>query len=681
MRLTTLFAMAITPFILNAASKGEAFIQKNQESVVCESPFHVMHFDVRHTESKGVGYKDGYTTLEGFGIHDHNPYFMPFLDLRAHVFNNGKLAGNVGLGERTVIPSINHVFGLYCYYDVRQEDHGLTVNQISPGVELLGKRMEYRINGYFPVGRDESHSYGSQFERFQGYTILIQRKKKYALTGADGEIGAHITQSTRHDVYAGVGSYYFTADPSSAWGGKARLLWRYKECVSLEASYSYDHLFKNVFQGTIGFSYPLGSKLKRKGKNCPNTNDLALSRAAFAPYRFEIPVVRKKRHTETAINPTTRQPWKVWFVNNTSSSLGTFESPFPTLVQAQNASGPNDIIYVFPGDGTSKGMNNGIVLKNGQKLFGSGITQTVSTTVGSLQIPALSSRLPLLTNILAPGHVVLLANGNEVAGLECRATVSGSLLINATGYNNGGYIHDNFLSGTVDHRAIGIVGNGTFFIQNNTCIDNFLGNPFEAIRIDVDTGAFVQAFITNNRVTGYQFSIGVNANFGSSGEFEISNNVLNKTETNFSAGIYVGGGGGNSIKARVLNNRLTMLSELGIWVENGGKNICVDIQNNVIKTADGNGIQIDSSLGGQVFATLNNNQFLDLGSAFVGVKATAGANTTVCLNLSNNTAINGYNLTNNPNGKFYLGPFVNNVGPLTQTGTITPVSANTCSCN
>src|SRR3954467_12102897 len=139
MRNLILCGVALTSFLLNAQEPESHKTLKNQQ---CQSPLHAMHIDIRHTESKGLGYKDGYTTLEGFGIYDHNPYFMPFLDLRGHVFNNGKFAGNIGLGERTVIPSINHVFGFYAYYDVREAGHDFTVHQLSPGIELLGKRME-----------------------------------------------------------------------------------------------------------------------------------------------------------------------------------------------------------------------------------------------------------------------------------------------------------------------------------------------------------------------------------------------------------------------------------------------------------------------------------------------------------------------------------------------------------
>lgn len=691
MRTLLPYVVALTPFLLNATSKTNSIqdSEKISDQNVCHSPFHRTHFDIRHTEANGVGYKDGYTTAEWFGILDHNSYFMPFLDLRGHVFNNGKLAGNIGLGERTIIPSINHAFGLYCYYDIRQEDHGLTVHQISPGIELLGKRMEYRMNGYFPVGRTESHHYGKKFARFQGHSILMKRKKKFAMTGGDAELGVHVTQSTRHDVYAGAGPYYFTADSFSSWGGKARLLWRYKDYISLEASYSYDQLFHNVFQGTVGLSYPLGKKLERKGKYCSPFHDLTLSRTAFAPYRFEIPVVKKHHHHTHAINPATGQPWKVWFVNNTSHSLGTFESPFPTLAEAQSASGPNDMIYIFSGDGTSKGMNQGIVLQNGQKLLGSSIVQTIPTIVGSLQIPPMSPQRPILTNTLGAGTVVLLANGNEVAGLDIKASVNNCTLIQAPAQGvNGGSIHDNILSGLISHRTINIIGNGVFFVQNNTCLDLFIGSPFQAIRFDVFNSNEMTAFITNNFISGYEYSIGVNTQNQSKGIFEISNNTIVKTETLDGAGIFIGASGdgiqGKSLQANVYNNKLKMLSDTGIVIGRfaAPEILCVNIENNMIdKTGDGNGITIINPASGTQFkANIKNNLIEEVGNGYYGISATAGAGSTLCIDILNNTAPSGYQFINS-GGSFYLAPFINNTGNITKSGNITTVSANSCSCD
>ncbi len=553
MQIKLIFAMALTPFLVYGAQPEPSPSEK------CQSPFHVMHVDVRHTESKGVGYKDGYTTFEGFGIYDHNPYFMPFLDLRGHVFNDGKLAGNIGLGERTVIPSINHIFGLYLYYDVRQEDHGLTVNQLSPGIEMLGKRMEYRINAYFPIGNDESHGYQYKFNRFQGNRIVLQNKKKFAMTGADAEVGAHITQSTRHDFYFGMGPYYFT----NAWGGKTRLYWRYKDYVSLEASYSYDHIFKNIVQGTVMFSYPFGPKLKRKGRNCPNNNDLALSRAAFAPYRFEIPVVKTRKQHSIARNAA-GQPLRVWFVRNTSSSNGTYESPFSTLAAAQNASGPSDMIYVFQGDGTTRGMNAGITLKNGQNLFGSGTQQTINTSKGRVSIPAQTRGAPTITNG-AGTSVVTLANGNEVSGFQILipGATDNDRAISGTSVN-GMNIHHNVIIDAsapalfVLNFGINVNGYGNLSVAENLIRGSMTtGDLSTGVRIEVKPGPFSNIRILNNTVTGTAIALDIDAEtlrIPSTANYLISGNVISGF---LNSGILMGRGVTNStyhVNFNTINN-------------------------------------------------------------------------------------------------------------------------------
>ena len=52
---------------------------------------------VRHIEGGGIGYNEGYTTLEGFFAPDPERLsVMPFIDLRGHVFDNGTMAANAG---------------------------------------------------------------------------------------------------------------------------------------------------------------------------------------------------------------------------------------------------------------------------------------------------------------------------------------------------------------------------------------------------------------------------------------------------------------------------------------------------------------------------------------------------------------------------------------------------------
>jgi hypothetical protein len=703
------------------------------EDAYCHSPNHVMRMGVRHSESKGVGYKEGYTTLEGFGIYNGNSYFMPFLDLRGHVFNNGQLAGNVGIGERSVLSPIDHLFGIYCYYDVRQEDHHLTVNQISPGLELLGKRMEYRINGYFPVGKDKSHHYGYKFDRFDGHHILLKSKQKAALTGGDAEVGSHLTQSTHYDLYAGAGPYYFSSSHASSWGGKVRLLGRYKEYVSLEATYSYDHLFGNVFQGSVGFNYPFGSKLKRKGKQCPQQKDLMLSRACFAPYRFEIPVVKKVTSFSKAINPATDSPWQVWFVNNTSSSLGTIESPFPTLLQAQAASQATDIIYVFPGDGTNQGMNVGIVLQSDQKLFGAGIPQSIETSVGKIRIPALSSGLPLITTPI--GNVVTLANGNEVSGVHTQDLISGNSGVFG-GNIEGAFIHDNLISSQVSDFGIALLNStGTLVIERNTLINapatpfvgvlisspsdmdvtiannqisgfmstgislsgggSFLINSndigiisegdFECIRIATLNQTSLKGTISNNQVSQASYGIGLNADLNGSIEVSVVNNIIaHDGSGGLNTAIFSGFSSGpvGTIQAFIENNTIRMVNGQAMDLELYG-NHCVTVKNNFIDSVTQNGILIRSESG--------QNQAIVIGNTIENVNPTPGlfaaniqslGTSNLCVRFLDNVAITspGFGFVAVPTAVMNLESPQGNQGGISWTN-VSLVPSGSCSCN
>jgi hypothetical protein len=75
---------------------------------------------------------------------------------------------------------------------------------------------------------------------------------------------------------------------------------------------------------------------------------------------------------------------RVWYVRNNAPAggLGRSTDPFDTLAEAQTASGPNDFIFVYRGDGTNLGHTAGIVLKNGQRLLGEHTGLSVPIPVG-----------------------------------------------------------------------------------------------------------------------------------------------------------------------------------------------------------------------------------------------------------------------------------------------------------
>ena len=103
----------------------------------CEDGPRPMRVTARHIEPNGIGYNQGYTTLEGFFSSD--PWggaWYPFLDLRGHAFNNGKLAANAGIGVRYL--SGSRIWGGNFYYDYRNTKHQ-HYNQVALGLEALGQ--------------------------------------------------------------------------------------------------------------------------------------------------------------------------------------------------------------------------------------------------------------------------------------------------------------------------------------------------------------------------------------------------------------------------------------------------------------------------------------------------------------------------------------------------------------
>jgi hypothetical protein len=507
-------------------------------------------------------------------------------------------------------------------------------------------------------------------------------------------VGGHLTRSLRNDFYLGAGPYVFTADPNTLWGGKVRINYKYKDYFSLEASYSYDHIFKNIVQGTVMFSYPFGNKMKRKGEGCPKAEDLSLARAVFAPYRFEIPVVEIRKKHHAARDPNSGKPINFWFVNNTSHSDGTIESPFPTLAQAQAASGPNDVIYVFPGDGTSNGMNAGITLQDGQKLFGSGMVQHIRTKEGKIRIPAHSKTAPTISNV---GPIVTLGNNNEVSGFFMVDPSPAGFAILGTS-SNGAYIHDNVIS--TGFQGIGMNGFGNITIKNNLIIGTGPLGLNNGIVLNVLDGQFANINITRNTVTNFGFAITVQPLLAM-GTSTASVNISNNTVSQFLiAGITLNNGMTGStfrITNNVINDTVStggaLQGSIVVNLTNAGNVGTYFIGNNVINTTTTqtaiNSIIVRATGASTQAARIsitNNTMTTGLGSGDIGINMNINGSPAVfCSTITGNTVTllgatltNGMNLTAIAPGAINIDDFSNNIAPSVVMSGVNLVAAGTC---
>ena len=623
----------------NAATTAEA----NGET--CPPGPHHMRAAVRHIEAGGIGYQNGYTTFEMFLASDPNSWrVMPFLDLRGHVFNDSQGALNTGIGVRGMYGC--RAYGANIYYDYRTT-HRKSYNQIGAGLETLGSLWDLRINGYFPVAGTVSKGYHLQFDSFQGNSLLVNRKFQYAMTGFDAEAGFHFGKVKDFDFYAAFGPYYFKGKMGdAAIGGKARIAGYYKEYITLELSDSYDSVFQNNFQGQITFTLPFGPKAKTKvtKSNCPDTCSMAaiLNNRMLQPVaRQEIIVAGKHKKKEAADN-------SLIFVSNTSNSAGTFESPYPTLSQALAVANEGDIIYIYPGDGTSTGLNAGatpFVLKNNQQLLGAATSQTVNTNFGPVTIPAQAQILPYLT-ANADTSVIQVANGNVISGLQilmpsgmgrCWAVGRSGDIANLTVTNNL-FQSENSASYLINLGAGMGSPLGTITISGNQFLSNDTAQ--HAIYTDRNHPNPWNLNITGNTFTGFHSNSIVCTSHDGATNMAVTNNQFLNAATNEYV-LYVSSQNNSLVNLNFTNN--TIVNDYGLNLELYDNAIinCGMTGNNIY--AYGQALYMYPNHDTILTVTAKNNHFSSDGDEEECIQLDAYTNSQTTLAFSNNRIdVSGY---------------------------------------
>jgi len=562
-RLCTLFCI----MMLSAFARSPTLAQ--EETDIDPSP---MRIELRHIENKGVGYNTGYTTLEAFLAPSANK-ITPFLDLRGHVFDDGKFAANTGVGFRLLNGC--RVYGVNAYYDYRHTKRH-HYNQVSLGFETMGIRWDFRVNGYFPVGSKKSNPYHIQtsitnpsFDSFIDHAAIIRQtsttnsKVEFAMTGGDAEAAYHILKNKNIDFYAAAGPYYYNYKNKQAIGGKVRFFAKIFKYLSLELINSYDSRFHENIQGSIGLNIPFGKKANTSKSQthakCKDT--YLLNQRLFQDVERQEIIVVDQLHQKTsvdiasfAINPLTNEPYYFVFVNNTSSSLGTYESPYPTLALAEANSSPNDIIYVFPGDGTTKGMDSGIFLQPNQKLWGSGVTQLLQTSKGSISIPPQSSTYPTITNtnLDTTQNAITLAKSNAISGLHITSSlndaiygadaqnleVSSCIFDNTTLYTIEAYfskdasisIMDNQFVNNINGISLQLNGTSNLICSNNT-FKNQASESEQPLKIICQNNTFSTHIENNVFDTNFTGSIAFNLSSVSNADIVLLNNIITNNST------------------------------------------------------------------------------------------------------------------------------------------------------
>lgn len=470
-------------------------------------------FEVRHRDPKGVGYNTGYTSAELFLAPGTTQDGMMFIDLRGHLLNDGRWAANGGIGGRRAFGDI--ITGLNVFYDYREVQRLGGQNQIGAGGEVLTKYVDFRLNGYAPFGNSKFRGCDC-FSHFRCNDAFGVTEVAATLPNIDAELGTGTNIGKDWavlDLYLALGTYYlFEREVDNfklgdAWGVRGRVDLRIFDGLRIGAEVTYDDIFKTRGQGYIGLSLPLGTANMRKegsafAKKYPN-RDEALRRGKLLQqvYRQEIIPVE-----DTCKKFKLNQCENIIFVCNLADcGTGTYEFPYPTLLEAQNNSCPGDIIYVTGGERTTLGFEDGFVMKDCQRL----ISSAAGFDLNCVWIPPTTPcRKPMLTNMSSEATVgfntvgITLAECTEVAGF----------IIEGLGR---GFDEANALAPARGFIPIYVGNNNSFIIRENE-ISNF--DVFTSPVITADAAIIGVHSLSNGNIEICDncFILGSEASFGES---------------------------------------------------------------------------------------------------------------------------------------------------------------------
>ena len=567
--------------------------------------------DIRTTQGTGIGFDRGYSSLDLFLLKPFHGSWI-FFDGRGHVFNDAKVAANVGFGVRQFLSS-GSILGGNIYYDCRQSTRHGFFQQIGLGIEVFRANWTVRANGYLPVGKKQKSFGDISFDKFRKHRALFQQPNEVDFYGADAEVGATIYKKGRVTVEGTAGGYYLSGKlHNQGGGGLARLSAKISPYITLEAQTSYDNLFKWSGWGSIALNYSFGCRAKVKNECSPcERMDRLSARLAETVSRFEILPIKKTKQDEPALDASGNPLYFIFVDNVRGSSDGSYEHPFATLLEAQNNSSPGDVLYVFSGDGTTRGMDQGITLQNSQQLLGSGLPYLGNSAFGYQTIPAQTPNYPIITNT-NPAAVIRLASSNIISGMHILSTnftdgIDGLNIANAT-----------ISSNIFDSSAAGI------FVDTLQGQWNCSNNIFENLNQHGMIFVARNADVVNLDIFSNNFSTGPGF-FGNTGIGVISMNNSKVTAT-IESNVISGLNGGNA----------------GIALDPfNTSSIFFKINNNLLQNVSGQGIQVivQNAPSATAFGHIENNTVITSGVAAAYQLQTVSAGDSLCVGLVGNQAL------------------------------------------
>ena len=309
-----------------------------------------------------------------------------------------------------------------------------------------------------------------------------------------------------------------------------------------------------------------------------------------------------------AINPATGTPWRVIHVNNTSNSLGTAESPYPTLAQGNAAAtNPWDIVFVDQGDGTATGYNTAFSFQAAnQYLVGNGAAFYVPTAnAGLINIATnLDGTKPLLTN---PSGASVIIGSAGAGAVVSNFQITGSKIgIQGTGLLSSGIAR----TGPVPFADT----TGTSIINNVFISGNSTTAPQAGVVLDSTTNGDITFFASSIagmtkdaiRIEGGNANVNFQGSISNASPTSYAVNIANTTGGTVNLAV-----GGTPATSGVINE-IVDTGGLGIQIQTTGS-AAINIGNASLTDNVNYSINVENDNSGSINftdATINNNTAL-----------------------------------------------------------------------
>lgn len=398
----------------------------------------------------GLGYDGSYFTLGG-KTHLADDFLDGrwLLETQGHVSENGGFFANMGVERVFTLKSAGADLTLGSWLDYDGDEVGTfshTFWQAAFNASVRTAKWDLVANAYVPLG-DTVFTQGELGRvSFWENRVALRAGLDTALQGYDVTLRAKPMQFANYNGNVDVGLYGYESDAVPYFTGiRTRAGLQSHNGWRLSGELNRDDLFGWTGVVQLGFTWGVNDR----GVYAGIGNDLD-------PTMRNDHIVRFQQDVVLAIDPDTGLPYNVIHVDNRAdgTGIGTFESRFRSLADANAASAPDDIIFVHRGDGTTAFYNMGITLQDRQMFLGEGVQHIIPLAGGTAAI------LPNVVNGLRPtitntgGNAVRIDGSDTIVrGFIMDGTAPGTFMTN--GILADGLLNpiQNFLIEDVDVRG------------------------------------------------------------------------------------------------------------------------------------------------------------------------------------------------------------------------------------